>query len=383
MRSLETAPAERDARGHLRQLLPGLLSVPVLGRLIHIAAALYRSPETRTTIHGIARRQQDLADQTRPNSTDPQHERWPLPPEVQNLLVSLPPTLRQLHRAQHEIPAQFSAEAERLLAQAHLATGKQLAAHGQSLDFIAQQLEAMAYRSDEIVQRLATLATQIEGVSVRQEFIRHELMIQFRYGVGSTPSGQSAPEIVAAEKFAAARQDGVVKPNLGCGHVPLDGYLNVDLRKLPGVDIVTHVDALPVRPGEAAEIMSAHLLEHFPQEQLMRELLPYWKSLLRPGGIFRAVVPDAEAMIAQFCTNRLTYDRCAKSHSAPRTTTATFTTTCSRRTRWRDCWTQQDSAARKSSHELARAAITLSSRSVRATEMSNAHAHFFRRDQYV
>ena len=32
-----------------------------------------------------------------------------------------------------------------------------------------------------------------------------------------------------------------------------------------------------------SEIYSAHLLEHFPEEELSRELLPYWYSLLRPG----------------------------------------------------------------------------------------------------
>ena len=108
------------------------------------------------------------------------------------------------------------------------------------------------------------------------------------------------------EKLAAARSAGV-RLNLGCGHIALEGYLNVDRRALPGVDIVCGVDALPFEDGEVDEVYSAHLLEHFPQEQLVRDILPYWIGLLKPGGTFRAVVPDAEAMIRRYADNDYPY----------------------------------------------------------------------------
>jgi SAM-dependent methyltransferase len=69
------------------------------------------------------------------------------------------------------------------------------------------------------------------------------------------------------------------------------------LRELPGVDIVASVNALPFDPGTVDEISYAHLLEHFPQEQLLRQLLPRWFKLLKPGGRFRAVVPDGAEMM--------------------------------------------------------------------------------------
>ena len=50
-------------------------------------------------------------------------------------------------------------------------------------------------------------------------------------------------------------------------------------------------------PGTLRELRSSHLLEHFPQEELRRRLLPYWFSLLAPGGRFTAIVPDGEAMV--------------------------------------------------------------------------------------
>jgi hypothetical protein len=335
MRSLDTAPAPRASRGYFRQLLPGLLKVPLLGRMIHIASALYRMPETRASIDNIARHQHDAATQVRQELHAARHELHAarhdgtLPPEVQNLLMSMPPALRQLHRAQQDIAAQFQAQAEQMLAQARAASDAQLSAYVQRLEPLAQRLDALAQqvgnevqcsqtlieRSDALAQSIAQLGTQLEATRTRQEFVRRELMFEFRYGSGRTsnlthtqPAAQATVEIVDPKKFDAARREGRLKLNLGCGHVPIDGYLNVDLRKLPGVDIVSGVEQLPVQPGEVAEIMSAHLLEHFPQEQLVRELLPYWKSLLRPGGTFRAVVPDAEAMIAQFSANQMQYD---------------------------------------------------------------------------
>jgi predicted SAM-dependent methyltransferase len=90
--------------------------------------------------------------------------------------------------------------------------------------------------------------------------------------------------------------------------LPLEGYINVDMRELPGVDVVARVDDLPFDPGSISELSSAHTLEHFPQEQLVRHLLPYWYSLLAEGGVFRATVPDIGAMMEQVRTGAISFD---------------------------------------------------------------------------
>ncbi|HJU12040.1 MAG TPA: hypothetical protein VJ728_14245, partial [Candidatus Binataceae bacterium] len=108
-------------------------------------------------------------------------------------------------------------------------------------------------------------------------------------------SQQQSARILSAEKLKKARSTGV-KVNLGCGHRPLEDYLNVDQRELPGVDIIADAGALPFEKGSLQEIFSAHVLEHFPQQHL-RRLLPYWGSLLAPNGTFRAIVPDGETML--------------------------------------------------------------------------------------
>jgi hypothetical protein len=158
------------------------------------------------------------------------------------------------------------------------------------------------HRIDEQRGRLESVTSNVGYLLGRVEFVRRELMFEMRYGAAPSGNGdqlKSKSEILSPKKLAAARNERL-RLNLGCGHIPLDGYLNVDRRALPGVDIVAEVDDLPFGPAEVDEILSAHLLEHFPQEQLNRELLPYLIKLFRPGGEFLAVVPDAQAMIQNY-----------------------------------------------------------------------------------
>lgn len=144
----------------------------------------------------------------------------------------------------------------------------------------------------------------IVAIWERIEFVRCEMMHEMKYGrqaLGTaalhTELNHVEPKIISIKKVASARQAGL-KLNLGCGHLPLEGYVNVDRRELPGVDVVADVGDLRFDEGSVREIFSAHLLEHFPEEMLRRRLIPTWRSLLAPEGIFRAIVPDGEAMLA-------------------------------------------------------------------------------------
>lgn len=151
------------------------------------------------------------------------------------------------------------------------------------------------------------LNEKIEELERRGEFIRRELMFEVRYGgQAKGADGQAEPEILDRMKVDSARS--CIRLNLGCGHIPLEGYVNVDGRNLPGIDIRADVNRLPFEPGEVSEIYSAHLLEHFPVEELSRSLLPYWHSLLEPGGRFVAVVPDAHTMIAEYAAGRFRFE---------------------------------------------------------------------------
>jgi len=143
-------------------------------------------------------------------------------------------------------------------------------------------------------------AVGVQALSERLEFVRRELFFEIKYG--RPERREDKPEImriVDQGKVDAAIRSGL-RLNVGCGHVPLQGYVNVDMRAVPGVDVVAGLDDLPFEAGTVREISSTHVLEHFPQEMLRRRLLPYWYGLLAPGGLFRAVVPDAKAMMSHY-----------------------------------------------------------------------------------
>jgi predicted SAM-dependent methyltransferase len=171
-------------------------------------------------------------------------------------------------------------------------------------DHLTAQRDALAHAQ----KRIDELAEALLEQQSRTEFIRREILFETRYGAQRDRGfvAEIQPQIVANKKVIASGTD--IHLNLGCGHLPIDGYLNVDGRELPGVDIVAEVGDLPFDPGTVSQIHSAHLLEHFPIEELSRRLLPYWFELLRPGGRFTAVVPDAETMLLEYSAGRLTFD---------------------------------------------------------------------------
>jgi hypothetical protein len=181
--------------------------------------------------------------------------------------------------------------------------GWSAAPRGDALSIAVAAIEGMRYEMLALRDRI--------------EFVRAETMFELRArlaggGMPSVPGASSTivvvPRILDAAKVEATRAAGALRLNVGCGHVPLEGYVNVDMRVLPGVDVVAEAGAIPFDPGTVAEIHSAHLLEHFPVEHLRRVVLPHWHALLRPGGEIRAVVPDAEAMLADFAAGTMSFD---------------------------------------------------------------------------
>lgn len=147
------------------------------------------------------------------------------------------------------------------------------------------------------IERIDRAEAQIKYLEERMEFIRTETLFEMKYGSKADAEVATGPRIINERKLKESER---IRLNLGCGHIPKDDYLNVDMRAIEGVDIVASLDALPFESGEVHAMYSSHVLEHFPVEALRRTLLPYWFSLLAPGGEFRAVVPDALSMIKHF-----------------------------------------------------------------------------------
>ena len=91
--------------------------------------------------------------------------------------------------------------------------------------------------------------------------------------------------------------------NLGCGPFPEEGFVNLDYRWRPGIDVVWDVlRPLPFPDNRFDGVFTEHCLEHFDLSQLsgvLREI----HRILAPSGVLRIVVPDlakyAEAYVAR------------------------------------------------------------------------------------
>lgn len=80
-----------------------------------------------------------------------------------------------------------------------------------------------------------------------------------------------------------------MKLYIGCGKDIREGYINLDIAKLPGVDIVWDLSKLPLpfKDGEFDEILTINLFEHMDYVPLMKEL----HRVLTPGGKLVITVP--------------------------------------------------------------------------------------------
>ncbi len=249
----------------------------------------------------------------------------------QGMVESIPVALRALRRDQVDLRTSVQAEIGGLLRRidelraSHQAELDGLRAGHQSelADLRAGHQSELAGLRDEFApvsrvtsESAASVRSMLESVQYllgRVEFVRRELMFEMRYGAKGTgaetkDSGAIEPKVVNQSKLDQARASSL-RINMGCGHVPLDGYMNIDRRGLPGVDVVAELDNMPFKQGEVDEIFSAHVIEHFPQEQLMRQLFPYWLGLLKPGGKFAAVVPDAQGMIEAYGKGEFSFEQ--------------------------------------------------------------------------
>lgn len=88
----------------------------------------------------------------------------------------------------------------------------------------------------------------------------------------------------------------MVKLHLGCGSKHIDGYVNIDIRYLPGVDEINNVKFLRnYKNNSVDEIYCCHTLEHFTRWEY-KQVLQRWFDILKPGGIVRLSVPNFKSI---------------------------------------------------------------------------------------
>jgi SAM-dependent methyltransferase len=79
-----------------------------------------------------------------------------------------------------------------------------------------------------------------------------------------------------------------MKIDLGCGPLPREGYLGLDLRALPGVDIACDIRRLPLESECCEAVRASNVLEHI--EELVRTMEEIYR-VCRDGAVVEIIVP--------------------------------------------------------------------------------------------
>jgi len=102
-----------------------------------------------------------------------------------------------------------------------------------------------------------------------------------------------------------------MKLHLGCGEKIIKGFINVDIQKNQGVDLVSDISSLPFKESTIDLIYACNVLEHFGRSNKSeffsndwKIVLKYWISLLKPGGEIYLSVPDFEKVCNYYIKNK-------------------------------------------------------------------------------
>ncbi len=164
--------------------------------------------------------------------------------------------------------------------------------------------EQQSHKVDHAMGDIMRAICQLQELTADQaEMSRSEFAYQLARGQ------QDESKILTPEKLASVEG---LRLNLGCGTFVKEGYINVDQRELPGVDVVADLRQLPFEPGSVQEIFNSHVIEHFTEYEFRTHLLPAWYSLLKPGGQLTIICPDAESMIDDYVAGKLPWEHLRK-----------------------------------------------------------------------
>lgn len=101
-----------------------------------------------------------------------------------------------------------------------------------------------------------------------------------------------------------------MKLHLGCGNKHIDGFINIDIRYQPGVDIVDNIQFLRKIENNSIELIySSHVLEHVSRWNI-HSVISRWYDLLIPKGILRIAVPDFESICRYYLKTGKLNDVC-------------------------------------------------------------------------
>ncbi len=97
-----------------------------------------------------------------------------------------------------------------------------------------------------------------------------------------------------------------MKLHIGCGENILPGYINIDQRKAPGVDMELDLSK-PIEQDvfgneEVDEILGLHVFEHLPFNGI-EQVLKSWYRILKKGGMLILEMPDFDQTVKNYINN--------------------------------------------------------------------------------
>jgi predicted SAM-dependent methyltransferase len=147
---------------------------------------------------------------------------------------------------------------------------------------------------------LLSLATRVAPLELLRQ-TRWELTLRGRAAIAAWSPRQR--ELLRNIR-EARRTD--LKINLGCGPLPAEGWLNVDGDSIHADLVQILGRPLELPDGCAAVVFCEHVLEHVEYPGAARAILRDVQRVLRPGGVFRVIVPDAERAIRAYAAGDTT-----------------------------------------------------------------------------
>ena len=88
--------------------------------------------------------------------------------------------------------------------------------------------------------------------------------------------------------------------NIGCGPNPLPGWINIDMSRAPGIDIVWDLrTGLPFADATCEVIFGEHVIEHMSREDALK-LLRECHRVLQAGGVLRLSTPDGARYLRSY-----------------------------------------------------------------------------------
>ena len=290
----------------VQRVTAALARIPILGYFLKVAHDICYLPllrrdlvrEIRSTQNAVSGALESLASL---------HSDFHETRQTIGLLGDIPSRLREFQRSLVRVDARLDELKARLGDVERVV--KPLRGDSGTVQPLPSNLDALESRLPQLEARLQE--ARKKAAALERDVWRLEKALTHQGTTSSVPQPLPAlPSCRLAAKLPGPavfvnpdkllRLSGDIRLNLGCGEEPIDGYINVDERSLPGVDLVCNVTALPFTRGSVAEIRAAHLLEHFRDRDLQSHILPDWYSLLKPGGRLTIIVPDAEGMITQY-----------------------------------------------------------------------------------